>query len=227
LGRQKASFVRRGDLMHEARDQSFRYRKDLGLPNQVCLFRRQLYIVVASGPQATALSRLSLAAVAAAIPPFAQLARCPLVAHKAGDRGLQQMVALASASNKILESTSGAPSQHSVVQHEPPRTSFRKLVGLCSQASFQAPAQRRCALAQVTESASPGNCCGDIPPAPSSPDRLPPRKFPASASVPGSRYSWAIRRSTKRSPPARSGRTEPQDRWRQGSRRVAHSTVSE
>jgi hypothetical protein len=31
--------VRRGDLVHEAKDQSFRYRKDLGLPNQVCLFR--------------------------------------------------------------------------------------------------------------------------------------------------------------------------------------------
>ena len=27
--------------MHEAKDQSFRYRKDLGLPNQVCLFRRK------------------------------------------------------------------------------------------------------------------------------------------------------------------------------------------
>ena len=26
-----ASDVRRGDLMHEAKDQSFRYRKDLGL----------------------------------------------------------------------------------------------------------------------------------------------------------------------------------------------------
>ena len=35
-----ASDIRRGDLKHEAKDQSFRYRKDLGLPNQVCLFRR-------------------------------------------------------------------------------------------------------------------------------------------------------------------------------------------
>ena len=35
--------VRRGDLMHEAKDQSFRYRKDLGLPDQVCLFRRLLF----------------------------------------------------------------------------------------------------------------------------------------------------------------------------------------
>ena len=35
-----ASNVRRGDLVREAKDQSFRYRKDLGLPNQVCLFRR-------------------------------------------------------------------------------------------------------------------------------------------------------------------------------------------
>jgi hypothetical protein len=34
-----ASDVRRGDLVREAKDQSFRYRKDLGLPNQVCLFR--------------------------------------------------------------------------------------------------------------------------------------------------------------------------------------------
>jgi hypothetical protein len=34
-------FVRRGDRLHEANDQSFRYRKDLGLPNQVCLFRHE------------------------------------------------------------------------------------------------------------------------------------------------------------------------------------------
>jgi hypothetical protein len=34
-----ASDVRRGDLVHQARDQSFRFRNDLGLPNQVCLFR--------------------------------------------------------------------------------------------------------------------------------------------------------------------------------------------
>lgn len=34
-----ASGVRRGDLMHGAGDQSFRERKDLGIPNQVCLFR--------------------------------------------------------------------------------------------------------------------------------------------------------------------------------------------
>ena len=31
----------------EARDQSFRFRKDLGLPNQVSLFRYVLYSVVA------------------------------------------------------------------------------------------------------------------------------------------------------------------------------------
>jgi len=37
----KASpFVRRGDLVREAKDQSSRHREDLGLPNQVCLFRR-------------------------------------------------------------------------------------------------------------------------------------------------------------------------------------------
>ena len=35
----RASKVRRGDLVAEAKDQSFRYRNDLGLPNQVCLFR--------------------------------------------------------------------------------------------------------------------------------------------------------------------------------------------
>ena len=35
--------VRRGDLVHKAKDQSFRYRKDLGLPDQICLFRRGLY----------------------------------------------------------------------------------------------------------------------------------------------------------------------------------------
>jgi hypothetical protein len=39
----RASKVRRGDLVHEAKDQSFRYRKDLGLPNQVCLFRRSIF----------------------------------------------------------------------------------------------------------------------------------------------------------------------------------------
>ena len=33
--------------MHEAGDQSFRFRKDLGLPNQVCLFRHGLYSAVA------------------------------------------------------------------------------------------------------------------------------------------------------------------------------------
>jgi len=31
--------VRRGDLRREAKDQSSRYRKALGLPNQGCLFR--------------------------------------------------------------------------------------------------------------------------------------------------------------------------------------------
>src|ERR1700744_3438254 len=36
-----ASNVRRGDLLREAKDQSFRYRKDLDLPNQVCLFRHR------------------------------------------------------------------------------------------------------------------------------------------------------------------------------------------
>jgi hypothetical protein len=36
-----ASVVRRGDRLREASDQSFRHRKDLGLPNQVCLFRRE------------------------------------------------------------------------------------------------------------------------------------------------------------------------------------------
>jgi hypothetical protein len=35
-----ASAVRRGDHLQKAKDQSFRFRKDLGLPNQVCLFRR-------------------------------------------------------------------------------------------------------------------------------------------------------------------------------------------
>jgi hypothetical protein len=35
-----AAYVRRGDHLPEADDQSFRFRKDLGLPNQVRLFRR-------------------------------------------------------------------------------------------------------------------------------------------------------------------------------------------
>lgn len=39
-GTQSASFVRRRGLGHEAKNQSTRYREDLGLPNQVCLFRR-------------------------------------------------------------------------------------------------------------------------------------------------------------------------------------------
>jgi hypothetical protein len=46
LGAYSASDVRRGDLMHKAKDQSFRYRKDLGLPNQVCLFRQWQYSFV-------------------------------------------------------------------------------------------------------------------------------------------------------------------------------------
>ncbi len=53
-GAKEAPFGRRGDLVHEAKDQSFRYRKDLGLPNQVCLFRRWKHTAVAMGPQATA-----------------------------------------------------------------------------------------------------------------------------------------------------------------------------
>ena len=40
-----APAIRRGDLMHKAKDQRFRYRKDLGLPNQVCLFRRRILTV--------------------------------------------------------------------------------------------------------------------------------------------------------------------------------------
>jgi hypothetical protein len=47
----KAPEVRRGDLVHEAKDQSFRYRKDLGLPNQVCLFRRGCNIAKPAGAQ--------------------------------------------------------------------------------------------------------------------------------------------------------------------------------
>ena len=43
--------VRRGDLRREAEDQSFRYRKDLGLPNQVCLFRRGVPNATAVDPQ--------------------------------------------------------------------------------------------------------------------------------------------------------------------------------
>ena len=52
-GRRGASHARRGDLRHEAKDQSFRYRKDLGLPNQVCLFRHRLDSVLAINPQQT------------------------------------------------------------------------------------------------------------------------------------------------------------------------------
>jgi hypothetical protein len=37
--------------MHEAWEQSFRFRKDLGLPNQVCLFRHRQYSVVPIDPQ--------------------------------------------------------------------------------------------------------------------------------------------------------------------------------
>jgi len=40
-----------GDLMHEAGGQSFRFRKDLSLPNQVCLFRRRLYNGLTTGLQ--------------------------------------------------------------------------------------------------------------------------------------------------------------------------------
>jgi hypothetical protein len=36
-----ASVVRRGDRLQKANDQSFRFRNDLGLPNQVCLFRQE------------------------------------------------------------------------------------------------------------------------------------------------------------------------------------------
>jgi len=43
--------VRRGDLVHKAKDQSFRYQKDLGLPDQVCLFRRGLYNFVVTDAQ--------------------------------------------------------------------------------------------------------------------------------------------------------------------------------
>ena len=46
-----ASDVRRGDPVHKAKDQSFRFRKDLGLPNQVCLFRHEQYSFVAIDPQ--------------------------------------------------------------------------------------------------------------------------------------------------------------------------------
>jgi len=46
-----ASNVRRGDLVREAKDQSFRYRKDLGLPNQVCLFRHSVYSIKKMGQQ--------------------------------------------------------------------------------------------------------------------------------------------------------------------------------
>jgi hypothetical protein len=46
--------VRRGDPGREAKDQSFRYRKDLGLPNQVCLFRLGAHSVVAAGQQESA-----------------------------------------------------------------------------------------------------------------------------------------------------------------------------
>src|SRR5438445_9633335 len=51
LGAQTASDVRRGDLVHEAKDQSSRYREELGLPNQPCLFRQGRYKVVAIDPQ--------------------------------------------------------------------------------------------------------------------------------------------------------------------------------
>ncbi len=47
----RASFVRRGDLRHGAKDQSFRHRKDLGLPNQVCLFRPCQDSALANGSQ--------------------------------------------------------------------------------------------------------------------------------------------------------------------------------
>ncbi len=49
--RSKSVRVRRGDLRHEAKDQSFRHRKDLGSPDQVCLFRHWKYSGVAFGPQ--------------------------------------------------------------------------------------------------------------------------------------------------------------------------------
>jgi hypothetical protein len=49
-----ASHVRRGDLVHEAKEQSFRYRKDLGLPNQVCLFRRAILPLTMKRQQAAA-----------------------------------------------------------------------------------------------------------------------------------------------------------------------------
>ena len=49
--RTRASFVRRGDLWHGAKDQSFRFRKDLGLPNQVCLFRHCNDSALANGTQ--------------------------------------------------------------------------------------------------------------------------------------------------------------------------------
>jgi hypothetical protein len=54
LGAQAASDVRRGDLVHEAKDQSSRYREELGLPNQPCLFRQRLYSDVAIGLQQVA-----------------------------------------------------------------------------------------------------------------------------------------------------------------------------
>jgi hypothetical protein len=38
--RKAAPDVRRGDLGHEAKDQSSRYREDLGSPDQACLFRQ-------------------------------------------------------------------------------------------------------------------------------------------------------------------------------------------
>ena len=37
--------------MHAAREQSFRFRKDLGLPNQVCLFRWAQYSEAVGGVQ--------------------------------------------------------------------------------------------------------------------------------------------------------------------------------
>jgi len=37
--------------MHGAREQSFRFRKDLGLPNQVCLFRWTQYSDATGGVQ--------------------------------------------------------------------------------------------------------------------------------------------------------------------------------
>jgi len=43
--------------MHEAKDQSFRYRKDLGLPNQVCLFRHSHHTVVPMESQLSALRK--------------------------------------------------------------------------------------------------------------------------------------------------------------------------